>query len=292
MDEASIRAFWEKNPCGDSLVGGLDAKYGGDYEDFFNEYDALRYSLEDHIPLCLDQIDFAGRSVLDIGLGQGADSEQIIRRGGLWTGLDLTQEAVDRVRTRLDLRRLPCQGIYRGSMMDMPFADETFDMIFTHGALPTVPDIEGAQREFARVLKPRGTLVIMVYAKHSLNYWLSIALLRRVGITFLYFTGIKLGGIYDVHLKQARANGLLRYLKMENFIHRNTDGPLNPYIRVHTVRDVERQFSLFRIDRVHKECMWAPPLHVKWLPLSRWLGWHLWVHLVKKDSLVESAGEM
>ena len=283
MDEATIRSFWEQYPCGDVLVGGLRGKYEGDHKRFFDEYDAFRYAMEDHIPRCLDEIDFAGRKVLDIGLGQGADSEQIIRRGALWNGLDLTQEAVERLKTRLAIRGLAYESITRGSMMEIPFPDATFDMVFTHGALPTVPDTTGAQREFARVLKPGGKLVIMVYARHSLNYWLSIAVLRRLGLIFLHYTGVKAGGIYDVHVKQAKEQGLWTYLKMENFIHRNTDGPYNPYIRVHSVADVEKEVPDFRIEKVHKEFMWAPPLPVKWLkPLAGLMGWHLWVHMVKR----------
>jgi hypothetical protein len=46
---------------------------------------------------------------------------------------------------------------------------------------------------------------------------------------------------------------------------------------------VRRDFPDFRIVRAHKHWMHAPPLPVGWLPLSRWLGWHLWVHLRPAD---------
>ncbi|MGH8260386.1 MAG: hypothetical protein ACREUG_11935, partial [Steroidobacteraceae bacterium] len=76
MDEAAIEAFWNQNPCGDLQVGGLAGR-GGDYEAFFADYDAHRYRKEAHILRCLDAIDFRGKRVLEVGLGQGADSEQI-----------------------------------------------------------------------------------------------------------------------------------------------------------------------------------------------------------------------
>ena len=47
-------------------------------------------SREAHILRRLDAIDFKGKQVLEIGLGQGADSEQIIRRGAIWSGIDMS----------------------------------------------------------------------------------------------------------------------------------------------------------------------------------------------------------
>ena len=63
MNEARIREFWNRNPCGELLVGGIE-KHRGDLEAFFTEYDHFRYSTESHIPGCLDRIGFAGRGVI------------------------------------------------------------------------------------------------------------------------------------------------------------------------------------------------------------------------------------
>ena len=93
MNEAEIRAFWNADPCGDSQVGGLRRQFAGDHLEFFERYDAYRYAHEGHILACLDAIDFQRKKVLEIGLGQGADSEQIVRRGARWSGIDLTAES-------------------------------------------------------------------------------------------------------------------------------------------------------------------------------------------------------
>jgi SAM-dependent methyltransferase len=278
MREPDIQAFWNQHPCGDMQVGGL-GQYQGDYEAFFSAYDRFRYRHEPHIPQCLDAVGFRGKQVLEIGLGQGADAEQIIRRGGLWSGLDLTAESIARVKTRLDLRRLPYQQLKQGSVLQIPYPDRSFDIVFSHGVLHHVPDIRAAQREIHRVLKPDGELVIMLYARWSLNYLLSIGVARRLGLMALHLTGRRPGGIYGQHLANARAMGLWRYLRMENFIHRNTDGPLNPYAKVYDLRTVRRDFPDFKVVRSYKRLMHAPPLPVQWLPLQRALGWHLWVHL-------------
>ena len=283
MDEQTIERFWDTHPCGDASVGGLKGTRPDDYFAFFYNYDAFRYRKERHILSCLDAIPFHGKHVLEIGLGQGADSEQIIRRGAIWSGLDLTQESLNRVTTRLDLRGLPYQSIMKGSALSIPCETDSFDIVFSHGVLHHIPEVRVAQREIARVLKPLGELIIMVYAKWSLNYLLSIVLLRRLGLLALHATGIDPGGIYGQHLANAREQGLFSYLKMENFIHRNTDGPLNPYSRVYDLSLVRQDFPDFRIVKSYRRFLHAPPLPVGWLPFERLLGWHLWVHLTPRD---------
>src|SRR5437016_8060559 len=85
--EADIRDFWNTHPCGAEMI---PADFRADAEEFFRSYDAHRYRVEPHILECLDKIDWRGKEVLEIGLGQGADSEQLVRRGARWNGLDLT----------------------------------------------------------------------------------------------------------------------------------------------------------------------------------------------------------
>lgn len=115
--------------------------------------------------------------------------------------------------------------------------------MFSHGVLHHIPDIQRAQKEIARVLKPDGELIIMLYAKWSLNYLVSIGFVRRAGLLALYATSRDPGGIFSQHLINPRELGLWRYLRMQNFIHRNTDGPLNPYSKVYDVAKVTRRFS-------------------------------------------------
>lgn len=278
MNEFEIQSFWSRYPCGEMQIGGFE-KYGNKYDVFFSAYDNFRYSREPHILRCLDKIDFKGKHTLEIGLGLGADSEQIIRRGAIWSGIDLTAESVERVRIRFALRRLPFNTLKQGSVLSIPFDANSFDIVFSHGVLHHVPDIDRAQSEIFRVLKSGGELIVMLYSKISLNYLMSISFVRRLGLLFLYFLNYDPGGIYGQHIANARAMGLGRYLYMRNFIHKNTDGPLNPYSKVYDLPTVKRAFSNFRVVRAYKQFMHAPPLPVGWLPFERLLGWHLWVHM-------------
>jgi hypothetical protein len=89
----------------------------------------------------------------------------------------------------------------------------------------------------------------MVYAKYSINYLLSIFALRRLGLAVMYLLGRSGNGIYASHIENALNYGLWNYLKMDNFIHRNTDGPLNPYSKVYGLKELKVDFHRFRLMR-------------------------------------------
>ena len=286
MDEQTVQRFWQEHACGDDQVGGLHERFHDDYEKFFADYDRFRYENERHLPACLDALDVAGKQVLEIGLGEGSDSERLIRQGARWSGADLTAESVARVRTRLTLRELPYQELRQASALGLPFPDNAFDMVFSHGVLHHVPNITRAQQEIHRVLRPGGELVIMMYARWSLNYLVSIGVIRRAALLAAYPLA-RAGmlrpdgrpGMLAGHLGNAKAMGLFRYLRLEEFTHHNTDGPGNPYALVYDRRRIEQHFPSFRVTRSYKRFMHAPPLPVHRLPGETLLGWHLWVHL-------------
>ena len=171
MNEATVRSFWEARPCGDQIVGGLEERFHHDYESFFTEYDAWRYLQEGHILGCLDGIDWRDRDVLEIGLGQGADvgaNRSAAARAG--RGSTSPRSPSIASATRLRIRSLPHVALKRGSAVEIPYDDASFDLVFSHGVLHHIPDIHRAQSEIHRVLRPGGLLVAMLYARRSLNY--------------------------------------------------------------------------------------------------------------------------
>ena len=274
-----IKDFWQEHPCGAELVGDLAEESRGEYEQFFARYDEYRYAKEPHILKNLDRIDFDGKRVLEIGLGQGADAEQIVRRGGIYSGVDLTAESVKRVKMRFAVTGLSFGTIDQASAIELPYEDASFDIVFSHGVLHHIPEIGRAQAEIARVLKPGGKLVAMLYAKWSLNYLLSIFVLRRLGLLAIYGLGVNARGIYGDHIENARRAGIGKYLAIKNFINVSTDGPFNPYSKVYGQSEIAADFTDFELLETHKEFMHAPPLPVGWLPLAGLLGWHLWAEM-------------
>src|SRR5262249_59068242 len=103
MDEQAIKEFWQGHPCGDAQVGGLRDRFHGDYDRFFTDYDQFRYRNERHLPACIEALDVDDKKVLEIGLGEGAESERLIRQGARWSGVDLTTEPVCLDRTPLPM---------------------------------------------------------------------------------------------------------------------------------------------------------------------------------------------
>lgn len=281
MGEMDVEAFWSAHPCGDEMMGGLNDHWRRDYQRFFEHYDSEKYAVESHVPRCIAELPIQGKSVLEIGLGQGAESEVIISHGARWTGIDLTKESVDRVRARLQLHGLPYEELRQGSVTSLPWDDSTFDVVFSHGVLHHVADIQAAQKEIRRVLKPDGEAVVMLYARRSLNYLVAIGLLRRAAVLTAYpfRRRVSSASALGRHLSNAERTGLRSYLRMSNFIHANTDGPGNPYAKVYDLKEVRRDFHEFEVTSHSQHFMHAPPLPVHGWPGESVLGWHLWVRL-------------
>ena len=70
------------------------------------------------------------------------------------SGLDLNENAFEPPATeRLTFRR--------GSAMDIPFPEDSFDVVVTYQCLEHVPDPERALTEMARVCKPGGVVCVV-----------------------------------------------------------------------------------------------------------------------------------
>jgi ubiquinone/menaquinone biosynthesis C-methylase UbiE len=162
----------------------------------------------------LDRFDWKNKRVLEIGLGQGSEAEQLIKRGAIWSGIDLTGESVKRVHARLALRQLPYEELKQASALDIPFPAARFDVVFSNGVLHHIPDILRAQREVRRVMKDDGRLIVMLYAKNSLNYQVVVKWIRRLVLALVCVLNLPVTGIYRQHQDLAQREGLWNYLAM------------------------------------------------------------------------------
>ena len=107
-----------------------------------------------------------GQSVLEIGVGLGADHQQFAQFCASLTGIDLTQRAIDHTRTRLHAFGLT-SDLFVSDAENLPFLDESFDIVYSWGVLHHSPDTPRAIKRAHRVLKQGGVARIMIYHKWS-----------------------------------------------------------------------------------------------------------------------------
>src|SRR5262245_10858129 len=174
-----VRAFWQEHPCGTKFS---DAEMGS--REFFDRIEAHRYEKEWHIPAAADFAGTRGLRVLEIGCGLGTDGAQFAAAGADYTGVDLTDAAVDLARRRFELFDLP--GTFaKADAENLDFPADSFDLVYSHGVLHHTPDTPKSVREIHRVLRPGGRAEVMLYHRGSYNYRVNISLLRRAGVHLL-----------------------------------------------------------------------------------------------------------
>jgi ubiquinone/menaquinone biosynthesis C-methylase UbiE len=285
-----VREFWQQHPCGTKFS---DAAMGS--SEFFERVEAHRYEKEWHIPAAANFAGTRGLKVLEIGCGLGTDGAQFAKAGADYTGIDLTEAAVDLARRRFTVSGLP--GDFRVSDAEkLDFPGESFDLVYSHGVLHHTPDIEAAIGEIYRVLRPGGRAVIMLYHRGSYNYRVGIRVLRRAGAGLLKteggikivhrLTGEPIDSLREHAASLRNANGNVSSAELLN---QSTDGAGNPLARVYSRREARELFKDFREVELR-----AYFLNKRFIPVvgnllprslesalaSRW-GWHLWIYATK-----------
>lgn len=287
-----VRAFWQANPCGTKFS---DAPPGTRL--FYERTEEHRYTKEWHIPAAADFASARGLRVLEIGCGLGTDGAQFAKAGAIYTGVDLTEAAVELARRRFELFNLP--GTFRtADAENLDFADESFDLVYSHGVLHHTPDTRRAVREVHRVLRPNGRAVVMLYHRDSYNYRVNIRVLRRAGAHLLKFEpGLKLvhrltGEPVESLREHARhlKEDARSYLSPDEFLSQHTDGAGNPLARVYSrlqARELFKDFSEVELATHFLNKRWLPVLgslltrKMETRLASRW-GWHLWIYAKKQ----------
>ena len=102
-----------------------------------------------------------GRRVLDIGCGLGGSVRYLAEeRQCQATGLDLTREYVEAAQALAERVGLSARAQFiHGSALEIPFADGSFDVVWTEHAQMNIADKSACHFEIARVLKPGGRFV-------------------------------------------------------------------------------------------------------------------------------------
>jgi len=103
-------------------------------------------------------LDLAGAALLDIGCGSGGPAMVLAREQGAEViGIDVEPQLIDRSRRLAAEARLGDKVSFKlVEPGPLPFAAETFDVVFSKDALLHIPDKQALYKEVLRVLKPGG----------------------------------------------------------------------------------------------------------------------------------------
>jgi SAM-dependent methyltransferase len=225
-EKQKAREQWSADPAG--AVYGREHEFGT--RDFFDEVERHRYlEYAPWMPRVMGFSAFAGQRLLEVGCGMGTDLLQFARGGAQVTGVDLTPRSIEISRHHL---RLYGQdgGFAITDAEKLPFADESFDIVYSNGVLHHIPDTAEAVREIHRVLRPGGLARVMLYHRNSWNYWVEIVLHRGL------LRGQLLRG-------QTAEDIMSRYVEVN-------EGEGRPLVKVYSRRQARELFSMFREVRV------------------------------------------
>jgi SAM-dependent methyltransferase len=103
-----------------------------------------------------------GQRVLDVGSGAGAFLRLVADNGAVPHGLDASEALVALARTRV-----PEADLRVGEMEDLPWEEDTFDLVTGFNSFFFADDMAAALREAARVAKPGAPVVIQVWGAHE-----------------------------------------------------------------------------------------------------------------------------
>ena len=121
----------------------------------------------------------ADKEVLEVGCGMGTHAAMLARAGARLTTIDLTERAIEVTNRRLEVFGLKAD-IQRADAEKLPFPDQSFDTVWSWGVIHHSSRFESCLSEIARVLRPGGHLMLMVYYRPSIVYYINGALIRGI----------------------------------------------------------------------------------------------------------------
>jgi SAM-dependent methyltransferase len=193
----AVRDFWDAGACGEVYAQGTTVA------EQCAAQACSRYALEPYILPFARVCDGRERDVLEVGVGMGADHARwASSKPRHLVGVDLTPRALEWTR-----RRLQIDGTRSDLMLAdaeaLPFADDSFDIVYSWGVLHHTPGTEQAFSEVRRVLRRGGTARVMIYHRPSIVGWL---LWARYGL-LAGRPGRRLTDVYAEHMESPGTKG-------------------------------------------------------------------------------------
>ncbi|MES2179191.1 MAG: class I SAM-dependent methyltransferase [Gemmatimonadota bacterium] len=161
--KAEAQKQWTDDACG--YAGGAGFEQGS--AEYFAAVDRDRYEIyAPWMKTVMGYDGYRGKSVLEIGYGQGTDLMQFAKGGAKVTGVDLSPTHQRLARKRFELAGIPAD-LRLADAETLPFPDATFDVVYSFGVIHHTPGTQDVINEIYRVLKPGGKAILAVYHRHS-----------------------------------------------------------------------------------------------------------------------------
>jgi SAM-dependent methyltransferase len=165
-------------------------------------------------------------SVLEVGCGEGELAERMT------AALSAEVIAIDQSERMVELARARGVDARLGDVQQLPFADDSFDVVVAAWMLYHVPDLDRGIGELARVLRPGGRLVAATNASDHLREMLELAGVGDWDFSFRAENGAELLGRHFAAVEVRDASGTVtlhsadqirRYLQSSIRLHRWAD---------------------------------------------------------------------
>jgi ubiquinone/menaquinone biosynthesis C-methylase UbiE len=173
-----VRSYWEQEACGTQKVVVEELEKFS--REWYEEIESHRYQVEPFIHSVAQFTRHHGKKLLEVGVGAGTDHLQWARAGLDCHGVDLTDEAIETTRRRLEIYGLS-SNLQRIDAESLPFEDNTFDLVYSWGVIHHSENPQKIITDIHRILKTGGTFIGMMYGRYSLaslKMWITYALLR------------------------------------------------------------------------------------------------------------------
>ena len=191
--------FWN-NLCGSHLAKKIGIRDNS--QESLNKFDEWYMRFYPYLEnKYLDLADYENKKILEIGLGYGTVAQKLIDSGANYFGLDIADGPVSMVNHRISMSSADGKAI-KGSILDAPFSDESFDTIVAIGSLHHTGNLAQAISEVYRLLVPNGDALIMVYNENSYRQFMKrpYETLKRIFTSEKMSVDDKIRGQYDTNI--------------------------------------------------------------------------------------------